>query len=117
MPTFNATEKVGTPTVQQKPKGKSKIKLQIEEWKSRSPFRVWRLSHGLSMRDAAATVGVNLYTIQAWENGSAYPKPENMATLIQLTEDTELRDKWIEWWKDGPEGKGSKPVAKGVLYQ
>lgn len=100
-----------------KPPRVSKLKQQLNEWKSRSPLRQWRLEHGISMRDAAGVLGVNLWTIQAWENGNSYPRSDNMMVLMEKLGDEDLSSKWIEWWKDGPEGKGSHSVAKGVLYR
>lgn len=95
------------------------LKKQIEEWKNRGPIRVWRKENKLSMRDAAGLLGVNLYTIQAWENGNSFPNAENVALLIEKTKDPDLVEKWKYWWKDGVEGNGSKRIAEkngGVLY-
>lgn len=89
------------------PKRKTKVE-KVKEWKEEGPFRKWRNSQHLSMRQAGSYLGVSLFTIQAWEDGNAIPTPENMGMLIGVTEDVELRNKWSAWWKEGPEGRHTK---------
>lgn len=87
------------------------IKSQTKEWIEDNPLRIWRKSNGLSMRDLAANIGVNLMSVQGWEVGNSFPNPENMASIVQLTNDLDLPRRWFEWYKIGP-NRGNKIRSK-----
>jgi hypothetical protein len=87
------------------------LKTRVREWVERNPFRIWRKSHALSMNNAAGLLGVGMWSVHGWEAGSYIPNPQNMAKIIEVTGIEDMRDRWAEWFEDGPKtevGNGTK---------
>ena len=84
------------------------IKTRTQEWIEENPLRVWRKSQknaegkSLSMRELASIIGVNLMSVQGWEVGNSFPSPGNMASIVQLTKDPGIVQRWYEWNAKGP---------------
>lgn len=76
------------------------MKLRLQEWKSKNPLKAYRKQEGLTQPDLAAIVGVSVYTIQRWEDGSVSPSGENEVKLGKLIEG--FSDQWNEWKDNKP---------------
>jgi len=73
------------------------LKDRLIAWEAQMPLRIWRKEHDLSLRRAAAVLGVNIYTLQSWEQGGAFPDLPNQARLVRDTGDADLITRWRAW--------------------
>lgn len=89
-----------------------KLKDKVNEWKKRNPIRIWRNGEGVSLRDCAGILGVNTWTLQSWETGSAFPNRENIALLIETTKNENLYTELRDWWKEGPTDAAFKYIPE-----
>jgi transcriptional regulator with XRE-family HTH domain len=77
-----------------------------DEWVEENPLRLWRKEGKRSLMRTAMYLDVSSLTIQQWENGSAFPKPENMEKLIRTLSQDDLPDKWAAWYATRPRPEG-----------
>src|SRR5262245_386024 len=70
---------------------------QMRAWIEKNPLRIWRYTHGISQRMGASIIGVNLHTIQSWEQGNAWPNEENMDKIIAATDNIHMDYLWMQW--------------------
>lgn len=87
------------------------LKTKVRQWVERNPLRIWRKEHGLSLNNAAALLGVGMWSVHGWEAGSYIPNAQNMAKIVEITKIEDMRDRWARWFEDGPEsevGNGTK---------
>lgn len=73
------------------------------DWMARNPLRAWRKENGVSQFSAASMIDVSAFTIQQWEHGAAYPKPDSVARMQRVTEIPALARQWAEWYSANPD--------------
>ena len=66
-------------------------------WLDENPLRQWRLKNKLRQRDIGAALGIGFHVIYQWETGMAYPPRNRMASLVALTKDDKLAEKFQHW--------------------
>jgi len=60
------------------------MKTEISE-----KLKTWRAARGLSQRKAAAALGVNVKTLQDWEQSSHSPRGIGLTALLARLKETE----------------------------
>lgn len=76
------------------------MKEQLRQWKNENPIKQYRKQEGLSQPDVAALLGVAIYSVQRWEDGSVNPSGENLIKLNMLI--SGFDGKWNEWKNNKP---------------
>ena len=84
------------------------MKSQIKEWIEQNPLRVWRKRNGLALHHVSSQLGVGLFTIQTWENGNSIPNSQNMAAIIEMTNNENISAEWKEWYLNAPSAMAHK---------
>lgn len=69
----------------------------LAPWRARNPLRVWRLTAGLTVADAAVMIGVSSNTLTKWEAGGGTPAPERMARMASVTRNNRIGQEWNTW--------------------
>jgi transcriptional regulator with XRE-family HTH domain len=76
------------------------VKEKLKQWKSENPLKRYRNENSLSQPDVAALLGIAVYSVQRWEDGSSNPSIENIMKLNKLINNFE--EKWNEWKRNRP---------------
>jgi predicted transcriptional regulator len=71
-------------------------------WINANPLRKWRLEQGLSMMAVASILGAGMSTVQTWETGAHWPKPDSFAKIGGLIGDENIEESWKKWMDDQP---------------
>jgi transcriptional regulator with XRE-family HTH domain len=84
------------------------VKVEIKAWTEQNPLRAWRKSQTagkVTLMEAASTLGVNMLTIQLWENGSNRPNDDNFLKLGRLlgVDQDVIVALWDHWYSQRPQ--------------
>lgn len=77
-------------------------------WIDENPLRKWRLENDLSIMAVASMLGAGMSTVQTWENGAHWPKPESFEKIGGLIGDPNIEESWQAWLDSRPSWNSTK---------
>lgn len=76
---------------------------RYEAWIEANPLRKWRKEQKLAIMAVAGMLSVGFSTVQTWETGAHWPKPDSFEKIGRLLEDDNIEETWKAWLDKKPE--------------
>lgn len=78
------------------------MRSEHKEWVNENPLRKYRRDKGLTLMEAAGTLGVALSTLHCWEMGVHSPSVDHFLKIKTQLGVTDIFDQWDEWSHNRP---------------
>jgi transcriptional regulator with XRE-family HTH domain len=73
-------------------------------WKKRNPFRRWRLSNRMTLKEASDSIGCSVSQLSEWERGGHTPRLSTLEKIApnMLKDPFALYQTYITWLRGRP---------------